>query len=144
MKMKNNKLLTILLIVLVLITLVGVVLFVLFTQFNKPAASTEPPIEDIVLTVVEVPEIMTNLADKRVVKMKLKIQTSSEDAAAELMQREFQTNNIIIEELSEMTQEDLKGKQGQQMFKKSLKTKLNELMQEGEIQQVYFTSYITS
>ena len=142
--MKNNKLLTILLIVLVLITLVGVVLFVLFTQFNKPAASTEPPIEDIVLTVVEVPEIMTNLADKRVVKMKLKIQTTSEDAAAELMQREFQTNNIIIEELSEMTQEDLKGKQGKQMFQKALKTKLNELMQEGEIQQVYITSYITT
>ncbi|MFJ7735224.1 flagellar basal body-associated protein FliL [Lysinibacillus sp. NPDC097287] len=142
--MKNNKLLTILLILLVLITLVGVVLFVLFTQFNKPAASLEPSIEEVVVTLVDVPEIMTNLADKRVVKMKLKIQTTSEDAAAELVQREFQTNDIVIEELSEMTQEDLEGKQGKQMFKKTLKTKLNELMQEGEIQEIYFTSFVTS
>ena len=142
--MKNNKLLTILLIVLVLITLVGVVLFVLFTQFNKPAASNEPSIEEVVVTLVDVPEIMTNLADKRVVKLKLTIQTTSEKAATELTQRNFQTNNIVIEELSEMTQADLEGKQGKQMFQKALKTKLNELMQEGEIQQVYFTSYITS
>lgn len=28
------------------------------------------------------------------------------------------------------------------MFEKAIKTQLNELMQEGEIQQVYITSYI--
>ena len=143
MKMKNNKLLTILLIVLMLITLVGVVFFVLFTQFNKPT-SLEPSIDKVVEASVDVPEITTNLADKRVVRLSLKIQTTSKEAAEELTKRNFQTNNIVIEELSEMTLENLEGKQGQQMLKKALKSKLNELMQEGEIEQVYFTSYITS
>lgn len=141
--MKNNKLLTILLIVLMLITLVGVVFFVLFTQFNKPT-SLEPSIDKVVEASVDVPEITTNLADKRVVRLSLKIQTTSKEAAEELTKRNFQTNNIVIEELSEMTLENLEGKQGQQMLKKALKSKLNELMQEGEIEQVYFTSYITS
>lgn len=142
--MKNNKLVTILLVVIVLITLIGAALFVFVTKFNQPQATLEPPIDDIVEASVDVPEIMTNLADKRVVKVALKIQTSSKEAAEELAKRNFQINNIIIEELSEMTQEDLDGKQGKQMFKKAVKTKLNELMQEGEIQELYITSYITN
>ncbi|MFJ7648150.1 flagellar basal body-associated protein FliL [Lysinibacillus sp. NPDC097279] len=140
--MKNNKVLTMIIIVLVAIILIGVIAFVLFTQFNKPAASLEPSIDDIVEASVDVPEIMTNLADKRVVRMTLKIQTSSKDAAEELKKRDFQTNNLIIQELSEMEQKDLDGKAGKVMFEKALKTQLNELMQEGEIQQVYITSYI--
>ncbi|WP_107947762.1 flagellar basal body-associated protein FliL [Lysinibacillus parviboronicapiens] len=142
--MKNNKMLTMLIIVLVAIILIGVIAFVLLTQFNKPAASLEPTIDEVVETLVDVPEITTNLADKRVVRMTLKIQTTSKDAAAELTKRQFQTNNIIIEELSEMTLDSLEGKQGKQMFQKALKTQLNELMQEGEIQQVYITSFITT
>lgn len=142
--MKNNKLVTILLVVIVLITLIGAALFVFVTNFNQPQLATEPPIDEIVKASVDVPEIMTNLADKRVVKVALKIQTSSKAAAEELTKRNFQINNIIIEELSEMTLENLEGKQGKQLFKKAVKTKLNELMQEGEVEEVYLTSFISS
>lgn len=142
--MKNNKLVTILLVVIVLITLIGAALFVFVTKFNQPQLATEPPIDEIVEASVDVPEIMTNLADKRVVKVALKIQTSSKAAAEELTKRNFQINNIIIEELSEMTLENLEGKQGKQLFKKAVKTKLNELMQEGEVEEVYLTSFISS
>jgi flagellar FliL protein len=140
--MKNNKLLTIMLIILVTITLIGVIVVVLLTQLNKESASTEPTIDEIVLASVDVPDITTNLADKRVVRLQLKIQTANEDAASELSKRDFQTKNIVIQELSEMTQEDLEGKQGKISFQNALKAQLNELMQEGEVQQVYITSYI--
>ncbi|SOB93057.1 flagellar FliL protein [Ureibacillus xyleni] len=139
--MKKNKLLTIMLIILVTITLIGVVIFVLLTQFNKQG-TTEPTIDEIIESSVDVPEITTNLADNNFVKLTLKIQTDSKDAADELTKRDFQTNNIIIEELSEMTEDDLQGKQGKILFESTIKSKLNELMQEGEIQQVYITSYI--
>jgi len=75
--------------------------------------------------------------------LSLKVQTTSKDAAAELTKRVFQVQNIAIQELSEMEQKDLEGKQGKQIFQKSLKTRVNELMQEGEVQEVYFTSFIT-
>ncbi len=130
-------------ILLVAVILIGVILFVLLTQFNKPTGAVEPSIDEIVEATVEIPEITTNLADKRVVRLSLKIQTTSKDAAAELTKRVFQVQNIAIQELSEMEQKDLEGKQGKQIFQKSLKTRLNELMQEGEIQEVYFTSFIT-
>lgn len=130
-------------IVLVAVILIGVVLFVLLTQFNKPAGIAEPSIDEIVEATIEVPEITTNLADNRVVRMSLKIQTTSKDAAAELTKRIFQVQNIAIQELSEMEKKDLEGKQGKQIFQSSLKTRINELMQEGEVQEVYFTSFIT-
>ncbi|KGR81420.1 flagellar basal body-associated protein FliL [Lysinibacillus boronitolerans] len=141
--MKNNKMLTIIIILLVAVILIGVILFVLLTQFNKPTGAVEPSIDEIVEATVEVPEITTNLADNRVVRLSLKIQTTSKEAGAELTKRVFQVQNIAIQELSEMEKKDLEGKQGKQIFQKSLKTRLNELMQEGEVQEVYFTSFIT-
>jgi len=141
--MKNNKMLTMIIIVLVAIILIGGIAFVLLTQFNKPAGSMEPTIDEIVEASVEVPEITTNLADNKVVRVSLKIQTTNKDAAAELTKRDFQVKDIVIQELSEMEQKDLEGKKGKQVFQKSLKTRINELMQEGEIQEIYITSFIT-
>ncbi|HWL26871.1 MAG TPA: flagellar basal body-associated protein FliL [Ureibacillus sp.] len=143
--MKNkgsNKLLTVMLIILVTITLIGVVIFVLLTLFNKPAASGEPTIDDILAYSVDVPEITTNLADNNFVRFSLKITTDSKEAAAELTKRDFQTKNLLIEELSELTEEDLQGKQGKIILQSTVKSKLNELMQDGEIVDVYITSYI--
>ena len=55
--------------------------------------------------------------------LQLKIQTDSENAAEELTKRDFQVNNIVIQELSEMTEEDLEGKQGKIYLKMRLKHK---------------------
>lgn len=130
------------LIILVSITLIGVIVVVLLTQLNKEPAQTEQTIEEIVLSSVDVPEITTNLADGRFVRIQFKIQTTSEEAAAELLQREFQTKNILIQELSEMNEDNLKGKEGKIAFQNTIKAQLNELMQTGEVKQVYITSYI--
>lgn len=130
------------LIILVTITLIGVVVFVLLTQFNKQTKTLEPSIDEILVASVDVPEITTNLADGNFVRLTLKIQTNSEDAAIELKKRDFQVNNIVIEELSEMTAKDLEGKQGKILFESTIKAQVNELMQEGEVEQVYLTTYI--
>ena len=141
--MKSNKLLMIILLILVTITLVGGIAYIAYTEFNKERArSFEPTIDEILVASVDISEITTNLAGKRFIKIQFKIQTNSEEAGQELAKRDFQVKNIIIQELSEMTQEDLEGKQGKQNLQLTLKTQINELMQVGEIQQVYITSYI--
>ena len=142
--MKNNKLLSIMLIILVSITLIGVVAVVVITQLNKgtTTASSVQNIDDIVAESVDIDEITTNIADDNYVKIALKIQTSSKDAASELKKRDFQVKSILIAELSEMSKADLEGKKGKEMLENTLKTKINELMQDGEVQQVYITSYI--
>ena len=130
------------LIILVSITLIGVVLFVVITQMNKQSSTLEPSIDDILKSSVDIPELTTNLADGQFIRIELKIQTDSKKAAEELTKRDFQTKNIIIEELAEMTEENLKGKEGIILLENTIKARLNELMQEGEVQQVYITSYI--
>lgn len=143
--MKNNKLLTIMLIILVTITLIGVVALVIVTQFSKDSdTEAAPNIDAIIEQSVDVPEYSTNLADKRYVKLSLKIQTDSKDAAEELTKRDFQVKDILLEVLSEMTSKDLEGKKGKELLTNTLKAKLNGVMQEGEVQEVYITSYAVS
>jgi flagellar protein FliL len=139
--MKNNKLLTIMLIMLVTITLIGVIVVVLLTQLDKGATSG-PTIDEIVESSVDIPEITTNLADGSFVRLSLKIQASDKKAGEELLKRDFQVKNIVIQELSEMESEALEGKQGKVTFQNAIKSQMNELMQHGEVTQVYITSYV--
>ncbi|PID22636.1 flagellar basal body-associated protein FliL [Sporosarcina sp. P3] len=140
----KNKLLTISLIILVSITLIGVVAVVLILNFNKDSEGEEkaPSIDEIIESSVDMEEITTNLSGRNFVRISLKIQTDSKKAAEELTKRDFQVKNLAIQELSEMTTKDLEGKAGKQQFEDTIKAKLNELMQDGEIQKVYIVSYI--
>ena len=141
--MKNkNKLLTIMLIILVCITLIGVIALLIVSQLNKGDEEAKPSIDEIVESSVDIAEITTNLAGENFIRISLKVQTDSLEAAEELTKRDFQVKNLVITELSEMTPEQLDGKEGKVAFESSLKTKINELMDSGEVQQVYITSYI--
>ena len=97
---------------------------------------------EIVESSVDVPEITTNLADGSFVRLSLKIQGSDKKAGEELLKRDFQVKNIVIQELSEMEAEALEGKQGKVTFQNAIKSQMNELMQNGEVTQVYITSYV--
>ncbi len=138
----KNKVLTITLIILVCITLLGVVALVLVTQLKNDDTAKDPTIDEIIETSVDVGEITTNLAGKQFIRISLKIQTDNKKAAEELAKREFQVKNIVIQELSEMTPQDLEGKVGKQVFEDSIKSNLNPLMQDGKVKKVYITSYI--
>ena len=140
----KNKLLTVILIILVTVTLVGIIILALVWQFNKndDKADEGPSIDEIIESSVDIPEITTNLAGRQFIRISLKIQTDSPEAAEELAKREFQVKNIVLHELSEMTQETFEGKAGKQAFEESLKSLLAPLMQDGEIEKVYITSYI--
>lgn len=143
-KKMKNKMLTVTLIVLVAITLISVIFLALYWQFNKDDDSqgNAPSIDQVIESSVDIPEIMTNLSGKQFIKVSLKIETDSKKAAEELQKREFQVKNIIIQELSEISAQDLEGKAGKQSFQETIKSLINPLMQEGEIKQVYFVSYI--
>lgn len=139
--MKNNKLLTIMLIMLVTITLIGVIVVVILTQLDKGSTSG-PTIDEIVESKVDIPEITTNLADGSFVKVSVTLQASDKKSGEELLKRDFQVKNILIQELSEMESEALEGKQGKVTFQNAIKSQINELMQTGEVTQVYITTYV--
>ncbi|WP_245698261.1 flagellar basal body-associated protein FliL [Sporosarcina ureilytica] len=143
----KNKFLTITLIILVTITLVAVIILALAWQLNKNGDSdkdtgTGTTIDEIIESSVDIPEITTNLAGRQFIRISLKIQTNSKQAAEELEKREFQVKNIVIHELSEITREELEGKTGKQAFESTIQSLLNPLIQSGEIERVYIVSNI--
>jgi flagellar FliL protein len=131
------------LIILVAITLVGVIAVVVVTKLSDPtSAEDKPSIDEIVKSSVEIPEITTNLAGNDYIKISFMFQTESKKAKEELEKRNFQVKNIIITELSEMKAEELTGKKGKEKLQEALKTRMNELMEEGKVEKVYITSSI--
>ncbi|KXH79988.1 flagellar basal body-associated protein FliL [Sporosarcina sp. HYO08] len=136
----KNKALTLTLIFLVSLTLIGMIGMFYYFQYDKKEPSANPTIDEILEASVDVEEITTNLAGKQFIRISLKIQTNSKQAAKELSKRDFQVKNMIIQELSEMTSADLEGKSGKQKFEEAVRAQINALMQSGEVQKVYIVS----
>jgi flagellar FliL protein len=141
---KNNKLLVTMLIIITTITLIGAVSLVLimkFTQTDKEEVK-EPTIDEIIEYSVDIPEITTNLLNGDFVRVQFKIQTENKKAKEELEKRDFQVKSIIIQELSEMSTEQFQGREGKVNLETIIKDRINELMQEGNVLQVYTTAFV--
>ncbi|PFG06709.1 flagellar FliL protein [Bacillus sp. es.034] len=136
----KSKTMTIMMISLVTITLVGVIALVVLLKFSGDEEAKGPSIEEVIENSVDIPEMTTNLLSNDFIRISFKIQTDSKKAKKELAKRDFQVNNIIIEELSELKAEELQGKKGKELVETKVKDKVNSLMQEGAVERVYITS----
>jgi flagellar FliL protein len=135
----NNKRVRILLILIVVILLAGAGAF-FYLQQNKASGSNGPNIDEVINNSVDITDLTTNLATDNFVKMSFKIQTDSKEAKNELTKRDFQVKNIMIEELSDTKAEDLQGKAGKVKLEETLKERINQIMQDGKVVQVYITA----
>jgi flagellar protein FliL len=136
----KSKALTIMMISLVTITLAGVITLVVILKLSGDEKTKEPSIEEVIENSVDIPETTTNLMSNDFIRISFKIQTDSKKAKKELEKRDFQVNNIIIEELSELKAEELQGKKGKELVESKVKDKVNSLMQDGAVKKVYITS----
>ncbi|OLN22781.1 flagellar basal body-associated protein FliL [Domibacillus antri] len=142
-KAQKNKLMTIMVVLMAVILLAGTIaVVVILKSSNGGAAQKGPTIDEILESSVDIPEMTTNLASDDFIRISFKIQTDSKKAMEEMTKRDFQAKDIIIQKLSEMTADDLKGEAGKQKLTETLKTNLNSIMQDGQVKAVYITSYI--
>lgn len=119
----------------------GIAVVVVANVTGQPMVGEKDSIEQIVKHSYETEEITTDLSDGTFVKIQFQILTDGKKAYNELTHRDFQIKNIIIKELSPMTQDDFKSSLA--TIEKNLQNKLNELMTEGEIIDVYTISKIS-
>lgn len=106
----NNKLLTVMIVMLTVILLIGTAAIVIILKSSKEGKAEAPSIDEVIESTVDIPEMTTNLASDDYIRISFKIQTDSKEAKEEMTKRDFQAKNIIIEQLSEMKSQDLKGK----------------------------------
>ncbi|ADU30749.1 flagellar basal body-associated protein FliL [Evansella cellulosilytica] len=136
--MVKNRLVNIMLIILITLTLIGVLATVLYTQvFQETRAEGEPTIDDILKVSVETEEITTNLLSNHIIRTQFVIQLDNDDAVNEFQKRDFQVENIIIQELSDMRESDFRGSEGIVKMQNGIKKRINEIMQSGEVVEVY-------
>ncbi|WP_096435402.1 flagellar basal body-associated protein FliL [Alteribacter populi] len=133
-----NRLVNIMLVILVTVTLIGVIALVVITQFLQPtSADGEPTIDEVIELNVETEEITTNLLSNDIIRSKFVIQLDAQTGKDEFEKRDYQIENIIIQELSDRKASDFNGSSGILDLEEHLKRRFNEVMQSGEVVDVY-------
>ena len=140
--MKGNKMLIIIIVVLLVVVIAGGVGAYFYLKSAGEATPKGPTIDEVIANSVDVAEVTTNLKDDRFIKIAFKVELDNETAKEEFTKRDFQTKDIIISELSNMSADDFKGSEGKLKLSELLEKRLNKLMQEGKIKHVYITSFI--
>lgn len=141
--MFNNRLVNIMLIVLIALTLIGAIALVLYTQFfEEETADAEPTIDEVIERSVETEEITTNLQSNQVIRSQFVIELNNTDARNELEKRDFQVEDILINELSDMGSDELDGQEGRNEMKKSVMNEMNQLLQEGYVNEIYINQWV--
>lgn len=123
----------ILLIVLLLGGTTGTIIVMNLT--GKDDNTAKASIDDILEYSYETSEITTDLSDGSFVKIQFQVITDSKSARKEIEKREFQIKNILIKELAPMNQESFK--KGLSDIEDRVKNKLNEVMIDGKVTDVY-------
>lgn len=140
--MMKNKMIATSITIILGIVLVGAIAIIIINKMDTKKEAAEPTIEEVVENSLDVPEITTNLKDNHFIKIALKIETNNKKAKEELEKRDFQVKDSVIEELSEVSSNDLKGRKGKEILTNTLKTKIDHYLQNGNVVKIYITSYV--
>lgn len=106
-----------------------------FVGKDESADDGEQSIDDMNEYSYETSEITTDLKDGKFVRIQFQIIADNKKAAKELEKRNFQIENILIKELSLMNEEDFTS--GLTEVEEKLQENINEVMNDGEITDVY-------
>ncbi|WAA10722.1 flagellar basal body-associated protein FliL [Fervidibacillus albus] len=114
----------------------------IFVFSERTDANDDLTVDEILNLSVDISEITTNLSSDHYIQIAFKVQTDSKEAKEELEKREFQVNNLIIKYISGMDAEEIDGTEGKIELEQTLKDKINAILQNGKVEQVYITSCI--
>lgn len=117
---------------LIILLLGGIITYIVMVNLK------ENPIDNLVKYSYESPEITTDLKEGSFVRVQFQIVTDGKKAKNELINREFQLKNILIKELALLTEKEFTTDLSK--VESIVKDKLNELMTDGKIIEVYTIS----
>jgi len=137
-----NKLVLIMLTIITAILVAGGILYFTVLNTSGKENNDEPSIDEIIDHSVDIQEITTNMMSNDFIRISFKLQADSSKSKEEIEKRDFQIKNIIIKHLSSLTSDDLKGSEGKTKLEEDIKTKINGILDSGQVVQVYITSSI--
>ena len=135
-----NKLVKILLTSFIILIVCGIAGFIVILNMDGQSKEGKASIDEIVAHSYETPEVTTDLEDGSFVRIQFQVVTDSKRAKAEISKRDFQLKNILIKELAQMDESSFKS--GLNELEKVIQEKLNEVLAEGKVTDVYTISKI--
>ncbi|MBU5594966.1 flagellar basal body-associated protein FliL [Amphibacillus sp. MSJ-3] len=135
----TNKSFKIILTILAIIAISGIG-GIVYLLTNNDDPNRELTINEQVEYAYTTEEINLDLEDDRYVQLQFNILTNNSDARDEVELREFQFKNLLIKETIDMTSEQLQADLDE--FEDTLKTEMNNLMEEGEITDIFIVGKI--
>ncbi|MYL28345.1 flagellar basal body-associated protein FliL [Halobacillus halophilus] len=133
---KRMNVFKVMIITLSTLTILGAaaLVFVLNVNGGQETAG-ERSIDDIRDASFVTEEMTTDLKDGSYVRISFQVVTDSKDTKKEMEKRDFQIKNTLIKELSVMESENFQS--GISDLEKKMKVKMNELLEEGRVTEVY-------
>lgn len=164
-KQSNKSLLLIVIIaIVVLLIIVGAILFVLLGSDPAPEATTTQASATPATQVAKagganrrgvdylnmgqmypLDQFIVNLLSEngsRFLKAKIDLEQSNEELAAELDKKKALLRDIIIRTLSSKTYEEVSTAKGKDRLKDEIVNRLNEVLSDGYIKNIYFTDFV--
>ncbi|GGB30356.1 flagellar basal body-associated protein FliL [Virgibacillus dakarensis] len=137
-----NKLAKSMITTLVILLIAGALalVVVLNVKGDDKKSGSAQTLDDIVAYSYQTSDMTTDLQDGSFVRIQFQIVTDSKNAKEEVEKREFQLKNMLIKELANMDEEAFKS--GLSDLEDHVKQKLNEVMTEGKVTDVYTISKI--
>lgn len=91
-------------------------------------------------------DFTTNLATHdragKFVRVEIRVKMSDRDMAVELKRTNILLRDAVIEEMSLKRFSELSTEKGKMKLKENIKNRLNQIISDGEIEEVYFTQFI--
>ncbi len=84
----------------------------------------------------------TNDRAGKFVRVEVRLQMSDKDMASELKEKNIILRDAVIEEMSLKRFSQVATEKGKEELKENIKNRINQIVGDGEIQEVYFTQFI--
>ncbi|GAB4072520.1 flagellar basal body-associated protein FliL [Barrientosiimonas marina] len=118
----------------------GITIVVMFSMTDESDQGDAQSLDKQLENSYETEEITTDLKNGSFVRIQFQIMTGSEKAKEEVVKRDFQLKNMLIKELAKMKSDDFKS--GLSDLEDTVQQKLNDVMEKGQITDVYTTNKV--
>ena len=136
-----NKAAKVIIAILSILIIAAIVSIVIVLNFSKESSADDSQtIDEMNEYSYTTPEVTTDLEDGSFVRIEFQIVTDGKKGLKELEKREFQIKNLLIKELSLMSEKDFNS--GLSDLEDTMKDSLNDIMEDGKITDVYTISKI--
>lgn len=135
----SKKTTLIIVLVLLLALIGGIVVGIFFFPRNSGGEKAKK----VTAYTITLDDLYCNIKDsKRILKIKITLETISEKTLKKLTEKQFLVRDEVNKIITSLTDEELRGKEGQINLQDKIITKLVELFDDESIINVYFNDYI--